>query len=185
MACSPAKDQYSRVPPGNLRDLLNTKQEDLDPNTRHAVAAVIFRGHATGEGDVQDRDDPPPQLLIVKRVATETSFPCHWEVPGGKIDPAETVRHALDREVLEETGLRVCRVVTALPMVRWEDIRRVRKNWTQYVFVVEVERSVDIRLDPHEHDEWRWVVEEDVCDLLRLWNQSMLMVDAFHWARET
>lgn len=31
-----------------------------------------------------------------------------WNVPGGKVDPNEDVASAAAREVLEETGVRIC-----------------------------------------------------------------------------
>jgi ADP-ribose pyrophosphatase YjhB (NUDIX family) len=45
------------------------------------------------------------RLLLVRR-GTEPGLG-RWSVPGGRVEPGESVADALVREVLEETGLRV------------------------------------------------------------------------------
>ncbi|WP_347057844.1 NUDIX domain-containing protein [Blastococcus sp. HT6-30] len=49
--------------------------------------------------------DPAGRLLLVRR----RNAPGRglWSVPGGRVEPGETVAAAVEREVLEETGLRV------------------------------------------------------------------------------
>jgi 8-oxo-dGTP diphosphatase len=63
------------------------------PLTRVA-AAVILRGN----GDVLLAQRPPGK-----------AYAGYWEFPGGKLEPGETSRHALDRELREELGLEVVR----------------------------------------------------------------------------
>ena len=45
------------------------------------------------------------QLLICQRKPTDP-FAGKWEFPGGKIEPGEEPRAALERELLEELGIR-------------------------------------------------------------------------------
>jgi ADP-ribose pyrophosphatase YjhB (NUDIX family) len=45
------------------------------------------------------------RLLLVQR-ATEPQAG-RWTVPGGRVEPGETLTAAVEREILEETGLRV------------------------------------------------------------------------------
>ncbi|RBY96475.1 NUDIX hydrolase [Blastococcus sp. TF02-8] len=66
-----------------------------------------------------DRDDVRPvvpcvgaivhdgarRLLVVRR--GQDPGRGLWSVPGGRVEPGETFREAVEREVLEETGLRV------------------------------------------------------------------------------
>ncbi|MGY2084976.1 NUDIX domain-containing protein [Blastococcus sp. SYSU DS0539] len=49
--------------------------------------------------------DPAGRLLLVRR-RNEPGRGL-WSVPGGRVEPGETVATAVEREVLEETGLRV------------------------------------------------------------------------------
>lgn len=46
-------------------------------------------------------------VLLARRPASKV-YAGYWEFPGGKIEPGETPRQALDRELHEELGIRVC-----------------------------------------------------------------------------
>ncbi|MFH0748429.1 MAG: uracil-DNA glycosylase family protein [Candidatus Bathyarchaeota archaeon] len=48
---------------------------------------------------------PPDKILVIKRGTVV--FKGYWALPGGRVEPGETVEHAVLREVKEETGLDV------------------------------------------------------------------------------
>ena len=46
-----------------------------------------------------------PKVLLIKRAAPPLVG--QWTLPGGRLQGGESIAHAIEREVLEETGLRV------------------------------------------------------------------------------
>ena len=48
------------------------------------------------------RRDEPDQILLMKRSDNQ-----HWGLPGGYVEPGESVHSAAQREVWEETGYEI------------------------------------------------------------------------------
>lgn len=97
-------------------------------------------------------DDEGRALLIQRRDNGR------WEPPGGVLEPAETVPHALQREVLEETGLTI-----ALPAA----LTGVYKNMTGLIVSL-VFRCKAIDGTPTTGDETyalRWATRAEVTEL--------------------
>ena len=63
-----------------------------EPQVVRVAAAVVLRG----DGSVLLAQRPPGKV-----------YAGYWEFPGGKLEPGETPRAALDRELAEELGIRV------------------------------------------------------------------------------
>ncbi|KAI9678440.1 MAG: hypothetical protein M1829_002038 [Trizodia sp. TS-e1964] len=82
--------------------------EDNPQYTFLAVGALIF----VRQRPFEKFADDITLLLLVQRAASERSFPNLWEVPGGGAEPQDpTILHSVAREVFEEVGLRLTRIV--------------------------------------------------------------------------
>ncbi|KAK4619499.1 hypothetical protein CLAFUW4_11202 [Fulvia fulva] len=154
-----------------LEARLSTKLEQLPPGYRYVVGGAIFRQH---EGRIRRSR---PELLLLRRAPSET-LPGNWEIPGGKMEAGETIREALCREVFEETGLEVKSVVQRLLDVRWFH-KDSGDRWVQMGFLVTVESTEEVRLDPEEHDDWMWSSKDGAERLPHLSGQAQLWEAAF------
>lgn len=91
------------------------------------------------------------RCLVLRRSVASKNNPLKWDLPGGKLDPGETLDEAARREVLEETGLEVeiggvlGRAESESPEMR-----------IAYLVLEASANSSFVRLSD-EHDEFRWV----------------------------
>jgi len=122
------------------------RQAAQDGITHFATGIAIFR-----DG----------KLLVVRRVPEDTLGGV-YELPGGGVDEGETITQGAIRETFEETGLTVHRVTGAFEGFDYQTSTKPKVR--QLNFKVEVEPG-DVMLEPTEHDEYRWIFEDEVADL--------------------
>jgi 8-oxo-dGTP diphosphatase len=92
-------------------------------------------------------------ILVLKRVADD-EYGGLEEVPSGGVEQGETLGEALAREFLEETGLRIR---AAGPFLFDFTYRSRRGITVQLNFLVEAADDLSVRVDPAEHESFRWV----------------------------
>lgn len=63
---------------------------------------------------------PDGRVFSQKRALTRKSFPGCWDLIGGHIEPGETPRQALERELQEETGWTLGSVLHLQAVVDWQ-----------------------------------------------------------------
>ncbi|KAK4079530.1 hypothetical protein Trihar35433_635 [Trichoderma harzianum] len=133
-----------------------------------------------------------PCILLLKRAPHELYFPNIFELPSGKVDLDDpTLKHALVREVKEETGLDITKISAQLgPMIyQTEKIIKsdagveafVVKSAIQLNYVVSVSDGM-VKLSIDEHSESRWATEEEL-DELDITDETRAVIrEAFQWS---
>ncbi len=130
------------------RDLLAMQGQDVlasyraDQVTRMAVGGVLRR-----------RIDGDFAILVLERVASD-EYGGLEELPSGGVEPGETLGEALAREVREETGLSFG---AAGPFLFGFSYPSRRGITVQLNFLVEVAGDPPVRVNPVEHESFRWL----------------------------
>ena len=112
----------------------------------HRVVAAILR-----RGD---------QVLLCHRHPDREWYPNVWDVPGGHVEPDETLEAALQRELREELGVEL-RLPTEAAFEYLSD-RAVGVEMT--LWLIDYDGAVTNE-SPAEHDQIRWVDAEELTSL--------------------
>lgn len=102
-------------------------------------------------------------ILLIRRGRDAINGACQWSVPGGKLDPMETLAFGAAREVLEEVGVeaRVQSLGVVTEDAHWgADLHFV----THYHQAVSWTGEPRI-MEPHKHDGLEWIHEDDLVEI--------------------
>ena len=104
-------------------------------------------------------------LFVYQRSYQRRLFPGCWDIPGGHVEPGESLQEALAREVYEETGWTLARVIDVVEIFDYEVTDSAGEFVARRVFDFLVEVSGDLerpRLEAWEATRFRWVGPGDV-----------------------
>ena len=94
------------------------------------------------------------KVLVLKRSDESASFPAHWALPGGKIEPGEGPEGAAVREVMEETQIQLDK--ESLNFL----YKMIRGEKEFFFFWATIDSAFPVIDD--EHQDWMWVKREEV-----------------------
>jgi 8-oxo-dGTP diphosphatase len=100
------------------------------------------------------------QVLLCHRTPERTSFPAVWDLPGGHIEPGESPRQALVRELREELGITIGEP-SSPPVALVEG-----EGFEMLVWVIDSWSGTVTNTAPEEHDDLAWLDLEAVGRLL-------------------
>ncbi len=115
---------------------------------RLAVGGVVIRGQ---------------RVLLVRRGKAPSKG--QWAIPGGRVELGETLQEAVEREILEETGVRVQagEICHVFDVVRRDDAGRVRFHYVIVDLVAEYVSGEPQAAD--DASEAGWLAPDELRDL--------------------
>jgi 8-oxo-dGTP diphosphatase len=131
-----------------LKNRRSKQKNDYPGNPRVAVGAVVFK-----EGCVLlvRRGQPPAEDI--------------WAIPGGSVEIGETLQEAVEREILEETGIKIRALK---PIYTFDVIDRDAAGKVRFHYVI-VDLAADyIKGEPVPGDDAidaRWVSAKEISGL--------------------
>lgn len=100
--------------------------------------------------------DSQRRILMMQRAVKSPMQPGLWELPGGKIDPGETIDQALIREIKEETGFDVT-LGEVLGYSQWE---KSDSRIAYLIFDIKI-KGGELKISS-EHDSCVWMTADEI-----------------------
>lgn len=115
------------------------------------------------------------EMLFLRRAQTMSGETRpHWDIPGGRIDPSESLMQALAREVQEETGMTL---VDNPVLLAAQDIFVSEKDFHTVRLTYRGHASGEVKISD-EHSEYIWMnVDEALTSELDPYTREVLKND--------
>jgi dATP pyrophosphohydrolase len=114
------------------------------------------------------RTDEGDKFLLLKRSEQNKLLPGIWQMVTGTIEPNESTKQALVRELEEETGI-INSELYSIGRVNTFYLSKQDKICISPVFLSITETEA-VKLS-EEHSEYKWVCYEEACELIYWQNQ--------------
>lgn len=112
--------------------------KEADKIIRNAAHGLIYKNN---------------KFLITRRAKNDDYMPGLWDLPGGTIDHGEEIIDALNREIFEETNLKIKKPKIIFVFSHLSGIYR---HQTELVYQCDY-KSGKLELNQNEHDDFKWV----------------------------
>lgn len=99
------------------------------------------------------------QVLLCHRRHDRRHYPDVWDLPGGRVEPGESLVDALRRELEEELG------IIAMPAEKTPLVTLTADNLRLDIYLVDNWLGEIRNLAPDEHDELRWTSPTEAAGL--------------------
>ena len=140
-------DGYTRD--GQLTDVILTRGEPLPKGIYHITCETVVR-HTDGD------------YLLMLRDKSKPLYPGLWEIgSAGSALSGESPLYCIKRELYEETGIR-CDNFTFISEFIGDDTQYIMKS---FLCITDCRKS-DIRLQPGETTDYRWLTEREFIDFI-------------------
>jgi 8-oxo-dGTP pyrophosphatase MutT (NUDIX family) len=101
------------------------------------------------------------EILLLKRAPG--NFPENiWDVVGGRVEQFEDPFEGLNREIIEETGIRDFEILKAIDVFHWYQ----SESWRDMIGITFwcKTKSKEVKLS-NEHSEYKWLKPEDALEI--------------------
>lgn len=95
--------------------------------------------------------DSEDKILILRRSASHPHFPHHLDFPGGEVERGETPVIAVQREIFEETGMKL--PTELVRIVYEEQMSESTIHIVSIVRLIESQPTIQVSWE-HDHSEW-------------------------------
>ena len=143
-----------------LRDALSLADDD-------AVELLVLPRPAVGERWIAGAviHDGSGRIFMQRRSADRDLFPGAWDIVGGHLEPGESIPVALRREISEETGWSLRRLVEELGVTSYAGEDGVKRHEVDYIVEVDGDLTAP-RIEEGLHLDPRWVSRDEALALL-------------------
>lgn len=100
-------------------------------------------------------------LYLLVRRSNPLPDGTEWDIPGGRIEPSESLQEALSRELKEEIGIELN---SKIKLIAAQDIilPKAGLHVVRITYIAEFEESIKLS---EEHQDFKWVTPQDALNL--------------------